>query len=744
MLWFALGGAIPVIIHLLHRQKYRRVRWAAMEFLLAALKKTQRRLRIENLLLLLVRILIMVILALALSRPFFREAPLEALAESDTHHLFVIDNSASMAFKKAQESSLDVAKKTALKKLEELRKLTEQDKISVLLMSNYPEVFVPESNKKDLVHQRINEIRLSHFGTSALATFQKIAEVIEKSKNQDKRVYLFTDLQRNAWDAADETEARRFAELTKSLTSRDSVKVYLIDVGTEGAENRAVVDLRVENPLVTMKDSTRFAADVHNWSNVSHPSVTVNLMVDGALVKTESVALPAQSTISVSFKVDFVEAGAHHVQVSTEPDFLDVDDRRTFALEVKDGVVGLLVDGEPGNAPWSGEIDYLRFVLEFSDLFKLDRPVTPEMFETDHLERTDFIALCNVQSLTQEKVEKLEQFVHGGGGLLISVGGRVDRGWYNEFLWKEGKGLLPAMLGESAGTSPEEDQPVPVRVQSYREAHPIFRTFSKGLAKAPRELVFYQYFRLEKFDAEDVVARLDDNFATPLWVEKRFGEGRVLLYNSTMDDGWNLQVPGRPPYVVMMKTACEHLGARPSGLRNLFIGDFIGLQMTADKFQNTFTLDTPGEGQISISPEVPKREGGTFWIKYPTPPPEHPVERPDSIENEGLRSAGLYKLDRLNPRPEERPVAYFAVNMPPRVVSPEELHRAEGNLARIPVAEIRRRWPDFRFELIGEKVGEEVALTPPAAGLWKYLLYVLVGLLGLESVLAWLFGRAKQ
>ena len=45
LLWFALGGLIPVIIHLLHRQKFRRVRWAAMEFLLAALQRTRRRLR---------------------------------------------------------------------------------------------------------------------------------------------------------------------------------------------------------------------------------------------------------------------------------------------------------------------------------------------------------------------------------------------------------------------------------------------------------------------------------------------------------------------------------------------------------------------------------------------------------------------------------------------------------------------------------------------------------------------------
>src|SRR5688572_3867656 len=93
LLWFALGGAIPIIIHLLHRQKYRRVKWAAMEFLLAALKKTQRRLRLENLILLLLRILIMIVLALALARPFFEVAPLDFMKDSNTHYFLVIDNS---------------------------------------------------------------------------------------------------------------------------------------------------------------------------------------------------------------------------------------------------------------------------------------------------------------------------------------------------------------------------------------------------------------------------------------------------------------------------------------------------------------------------------------------------------------------------------------------------------------------------------------------------------------------------
>ncbi len=752
LLWFMIGGSIPIIIHLLHRQKYRRVRWAAMEFLLAALKKTQRRLRIENLLLLLIRILIMLILALALARPFFREAPLTLLQDSDTHHVFVIDNSYSMGNKEGSDSRLDRAKKDAQGYVDKLKRLTEQDKLSVLLMSSFPEVFIAESNKLNRVREQMAEIKLSHFGTNAHTTFQKIKEVVDKSRNQQKRVYVFTDFQRNAWESADDAEFKRFAELTKGLTANPNIKVYFfdaVDPEKDKGANVGIVDLRCENPLVTVKSSTRFTVDLHNWSAASFPGIAVNFFVDGALHKTESRPLPANSTINVPFKHDFIEPGAHFVEVSIEPDTLQVDDRRSLSLDVKDGLTGMLIDGEPGNKKWASETDYLRFVLELADLFKLDRQVTPEMFDAEGLEKYDFIAVCNVQSLTQEKVDKLEKFVKGGGGLLLSGGGRVDRGWYNEFLWKEGKGLLPAQLGEVQGAPADQDNRQPFRIQNYQRGHRIFSAFDKGLAKAPRELVFYQYFRLEKHDAAGVVADLDDNFSTPLWLEKAYGEGRVLFFNNTMDEAWNLQVPGRPPYAVMMIRACEILGSRPVGRRNLFVGDFISMQMTADKFQRDFVLDTPavpgGEGQITISPSAPSAESQTFWIKYPQPPPERREGEPKPTENEGLRWSGRYRLDRSNARLDERPIAYFAVNLPPRVAGPEELHRAEGNLERIGEDELRKRFPDFKFEVIGraDNTGG-VDLKAPAAGLWKHLLYALMILLGLETLLAWVFGKAKQ
>lgn len=66
-----IGGALissPIIIHLINRMRFRRVRWAAMEFLLKSQKRNRRRLIIEQLILLLLRILLVLLAGLLLAR----------------------------------------------------------------------------------------------------------------------------------------------------------------------------------------------------------------------------------------------------------------------------------------------------------------------------------------------------------------------------------------------------------------------------------------------------------------------------------------------------------------------------------------------------------------------------------------------------------------------------------------------------------------------------------------------------
>ena len=747
-LWFALGGLIPVIIHLLHRQKFRRIRWAAMEFLLAALQKTKRRLQMENLILLLLRILVLVLLARAVARPFFHAAPLDALADSDTHHVFVVDVSASMGYKRAQATTLDVARKAAEKVLEEIRP-SEQDRFSLITMSSYPETPLKGLNRREQMRSGLAELRPSDYGTSVHATMLVIRQLLDDPdvRNRDRRIHLFTDLQRLGWESRDDAEAAKFAALLKELSQRPNTAFSIYDAGSHDVHNHAVVDLRVRDRVVTTKRTARFTATLRSYSSTPRPAASVQFYVDGSLLRTEAVVLPPHATTEVSFDVDFTEARPHIVRAALDADFLSADDERWLAVDVKTALRCLVVDGEPGESPKTSEIYALTLALDplrQGTYFSVDTE-TERGFGAERLEAYDFLVLANVQSLTPDKIERIEAFVRRGGGLLMALGDRVDRISFNEAFWAGGRGLAPAALEEVAGTAPEGqlERGVERRIAKFDTRHPCFRSFQKRAMASLYGLVFYKYWKLKEPDPDRILAALDDNFGSPLLMEKAFGDGKVLLFASGLDDEWNFGVPAHPPYLVLLWEMGQYLASRPSTRRNLFVGDLLSIDLPVEMYQPPFILESDKDGAVTLPAQAPKDER-FFRLSHPG---GSKTDDPRLLGNQGIRHAGRYKLTRSASKEEERLIAWFAVNMPPRGTSPEELQMAEGNLERISREEIHTRFPDFKVEFRGEKREGRTEMdlaAPPASGLWKLALYLVAGFMLIESVLACLFGRGKQ
>src|SRR6059036_278530 len=92
------GGALissPIIIHLINRMRFKRIRWAAMEFLLKSQKRNRRRLIIEQLLLLLLRCLLVVLAAFILAR-FLGCAATGGTEAQATWHYVLLDDTLSM------------------------------------------------------------------------------------------------------------------------------------------------------------------------------------------------------------------------------------------------------------------------------------------------------------------------------------------------------------------------------------------------------------------------------------------------------------------------------------------------------------------------------------------------------------------------------------------------------------------------------------------------------------------------
>src|SRR6185503_761628 len=126
-----------------NRQRYQVMKWAAMEFILRAVKTNRRRLQIENLLLLALRITVVLLVALAVARPVAERAfAIDALADKRQQVATVIDTSYRMGLKAGAKSSFERAQKAAHDLVEEL--LKRGDKLTIELMADTPRFLYPD------------------------------------------------------------------------------------------------------------------------------------------------------------------------------------------------------------------------------------------------------------------------------------------------------------------------------------------------------------------------------------------------------------------------------------------------------------------------------------------------------------------------------------------------------------------------------------------------------------------------
>src|SRR3954471_10138922 len=112
MLVGTLAAAIPIALHFFYRSRYRVIPWAAMKFLLTSIEQTSRRLRFQELILLVLRCVLLVLIALALARPL-STAVRGAGQGSAVDAVFVFDTSYSMGASDGAQTRLGRAREAA-------------------------------------------------------------------------------------------------------------------------------------------------------------------------------------------------------------------------------------------------------------------------------------------------------------------------------------------------------------------------------------------------------------------------------------------------------------------------------------------------------------------------------------------------------------------------------------------------------------------------------------------------------
>ncbi len=220
--WLMLAGlagvAIPIIIHLLNRRRFDIVDWGAMRFLKVS-EITRRKIFIEELLLMLLRMGLIAILVLAMAAPWAAGPVIEWLGLADNRDVVLIfDGGAPMSYTDDSDKSLQ--QKAVAWSNELLDKLAPGDNIAVLQAREQPVRIVPELISD---HRQIRKALEKLPAPAGVCDWSQALEeaqrMLKTSRRPRREIILIGDGRKTGW--ADESALNGFKRLAPQLKRGD-------------------------------------------------------------------------------------------------------------------------------------------------------------------------------------------------------------------------------------------------------------------------------------------------------------------------------------------------------------------------------------------------------------------------------------------------------------------------------------------------------------------------------------------
>lgn len=634
----AAAAAIPLVIHLLNRSRYRVVQWGAMHLLDQVVRQNRRRLRWEQLLLLLVRMGIPVLLALAMARPVL--TGIGALSGNAKSSLLVMmDNSYSMDAGGTPNSSYDHARREALAALERLPRGSEA---GVLLMGGkaQPLLRQPTVNLSRLTEE-LTHTRAGHAAADVAGSLQAGASIAGEFSHAKRDLLILSDFQKRDWSDATAPARAQVLQLMRQMPIRPSLTLF--PVGRPAEDNVAVEAIRFSRLVLGVGQEFTVRADVRNFGQRDYPDLRVYFRVDGQERGVTQIPLPAGQRSQVLFTHRFTDAGSHVIEVFADADALAADNTLMAAVPVWDRIPVLLVTGDANPQPLRSETAYLEIALRpftagktgLSDLIET-RTIEPRDLGAKALVDCRVAVLANVHQLSDSQLKDLHEFVSAGGSLLICPGDRINIAWYNSRLFNDGKGLMPLRIASLAGSLTDASEHAAV-VPGHFD-HPALDLFNDPRNGSLSDARIWHWYQLDPpADADrareqglSVMARLDRAGAAPFLVERRFGQGLCLMTATAVDADWS-NLPLRGSYVQLMQQLVAYAASKVYPPRNIEVGQPLIAFLSAPSSGKEVTVTTPDGRRQKVQALA---RGGRAVVEFPltSQPGLYVVEPSDPAE----------------------------------------------------------------------------------------------------------------
>jgi hypothetical protein len=512
--------------------------------------------RLRYLLLLSLRVALLLLIALAFANPFIDRTGVAAGGRKML--VIAVDNSFSMRY----DDHLARAKQAAMNAVSQLNP---GERGQVLAVGSRVHFLTQPVEEADQLKAAIQGIQPSD-EQSSYGELARSLRTIQQTSRIPLEVHFASDMQKSSMPPA-------FADLR--LGSDTNLVFHSV---ADPKEPNWMVESVTAPAKIYDPKKVRVQAVVAG-SNTPATKRTVSLALDGKVLDSKSVDVPANGRASVEFVSLDSPHGFHQGEIRIEPgDALHADDRFDFAIERTDPHPVLFLHSAGQNLD---ELYYRSALESVSEAGFTLEPLAVEQAGNQSLSKYAFVVLSDVGSMPAGLENSLRAYVAGGGSLLIALGhlsaalNRVPVS--NEVIQGSSYASLSGSRFETVAAADAE--------------HPTLRRANKldGVK-------FYQVIKVDPGQSH-VVARLTNQ--VPLLLEKQVGEGRVIVFTSTFDNVGN-DLPLHASFVPFVEETARYLGGQQDRSTNVAVDSYIELRSAKERGAAIDVTEPGGTHPLSL------------------------------------------------------------------------------------------------------------------------------------------------
>jgi aerotolerance regulator-like protein/VWA domain-containing protein len=563
--WFLVGVSaltIPVLVHLIQRERKRVVQFPSLMFVRRIPYQSVRRRRIRHWALLMLRAAAIALIVAAFARPFLpRNAAANAATGGSREVVVLLDNSASMGYGDHWTRAKDAARNV-------VRGLGQDDRATLVLFARNAEENMRATSDRPRLEAAVNNAKVSS-GATRFGPALKLAEsILSRSSMKRREAVLISDFQKAGWSGSDD------ARLGEGMTLKT------LSVAQPTTANLAVPSVSFARSQFSGQERITVTAGLSNKGEEALKDVPVTLTVDGHEIETGHATVAPHASSSVSF-TQFTLATPNVrgvVRAGTDP--LPADNSFYFVLTPGETLSALVVDsGDRSDASL-----FLTKALSVGTTphFQVETTSASRLTSAS-LDKKSVVILNDTIFPPAASGSVLKRFVERGGGLLVVTGDRTS--------WPSGEAdLLPGKLGAAVDRTTGRSGSLGFLDYS----HPVFEVF-----KAPRSGDFsaahmFRYRAIQPGPGDRVIARYDDGATAA--VERKVGAGRVIVWTSTLDDTWT-DIAVKPIFLPLVHQLSRYLAHYEPQTSWYTVGQVLDLTARAKGRADRVVMTPSGERQ---------------------------------------------------------------------------------------------------------------------------------------------------